>query len=154
MSRKILLGSIEDADFEIVMPYQNNQFLQLEDGYLRIANELVEILMRTNLTSYQTRVLWVVWRLIYRWDKKEDKISVSQFVRMTGIAKGHVCRTLKELEDRNIIIRNGKVIAFNKVYSEWKELGKGSRPYRKLPNGVSLPNGVTKCYPTRADERW
>jgi hypothetical protein len=66
---------------------------------------------------------------------------------MTGIAKGHVSRTLKELEVRCIITRKGKVTAFNKLYDEWRETGKGARRYKKLPDEVTkekLPDEVTK----------
>jgi len=120
----------------------NDKSPQIENGHIDIANELAEALMRTNLTAYQSRILWAIWRKTYGWHKKEDRLPVSQIVQMTGIKHGHVSRTLKELEARNIIIRNRKVTSFNKMYEEWKDSGKGARPYRKLPNWVTVPNGV------------
>ena len=44
---------------------------QLEDGYTRIANELIEALMRTNLSAYQSRVLWAIWRKTYGFNKRK-----------------------------------------------------------------------------------
>lgn len=133
---------------------------QLENEYASIENEILDAIMRVNLAAYQTRLLFAVWRKTYGEHKPEFNISVSQFEKMTGIAKGHICRTLKELEIRRIIKRKGSIIAFNKHYNEWDSLPSGVRPYRKLPNGVttvthsglkvtqrgnkSLLNGVTK----------
>jgi len=34
---------------------------QAEDGFTRIANEILDALMKINLTSYQTRILFAVW---------------------------------------------------------------------------------------------
>ena len=110
---------------------------QAEDGHIDIANEIAEALAKTNLSAYQSRILWVIWRKTYGYHKKSDWISNSQMVELTGISKGHVSRTLKELTLRNIVTHSGnKVtdsgnkIAFNKDYSQWRELPKGARGYQ------------------------
>lgn len=97
---------------------------QVEDGYIRIANELVDAFARTNLSSYQTRILWAIWRKTYGWNKVEDWISNSQLVEMTGLRKQHVSRTVKELIDRNIVTKSGNKSGFNKDYTQWRELPK------------------------------
>ena len=103
----------------------NNQVTpQAKNGHIDIANEIAGALMGTNLTAYQGRVLWAIWRKTYGWHKREDWISNSQFVEMTGLRKQHVYRTLKELEQRNIVTRSGNKIAFNRNYREWEELPK------------------------------
>ncbi len=104
---------------------------QVENGFIKIASEIAEALMRTQLSGYQIRILCAVWRKTYGWKKKEDSISVSQFAKMTGIAPGHISRTLKELEMRNIITRSASKTKFNKRYSQWEELKCGNRPYRR-----------------------
>lgn len=95
---------------------------QVENGYTRIANEIMEALMRTNLSAYQSRILWAIWRKTYGWNKTTDWISNSQLVEMTGIRKQHVSRTVKELIDRNIVTKSGYKKAFNKNYTQWREL--------------------------------
>ncbi|MGD0661625.1 MAG: replication protein [Syntrophorhabdales bacterium] len=97
---------------------------QCENGYTRLANEIIEALMKTNLSAYQSRVLWAIWRETYGYHKKADWISHTQLVEMTGIKKPHVSRTLSELIARNIVTRIGNKIAFCKDYQGWKELPK------------------------------
>ncbi len=97
---------------------------QIENGFTRIANEIAEALMRTNISAYQGRVLWAIWRDTYGYQKKQDWISNSQLVEMTGLKKSHVSRTLSELFTRNMVTRIGNKIAFNKDYQGWRELPK------------------------------
>ncbi len=113
---------------------------QLEDGYTRIANEILEVIMRTNLSSYQTRILATIWRETYGFQKKDGWLSNSQLVEKTGLRKQHVSRTLKELLTRNIVTKSGYKIAFNKDYTQWRELPKRvtvtNSGYRVTSTGV------------------
>ena len=59
---------------------------QREEGHVDIANEIVEFLAKTYLSSYESQVLWAIFRKTYGWQKKEDWITGSQLVEMTGIA--------------------------------------------------------------------
>ena len=95
---------------------------QLADGFTRIANEILEALMRTNLPAYQGRVLWAILRETYGFQKKEGWISNSQLVEMTGLRKQHVSRTMKELLHRHIVTKSGYKVGFNKDYTQWREL--------------------------------
>jgi len=97
---------------------------QKEDGNTEIANEIVEVLAKTYLSSYESQILWSIFRKTYGWHKKEDWITGSQLVEMTGIAKGHISRTLKKLTDRNMINKNGKKLSFQKDYDKWVKLPK------------------------------
>lgn len=105
---------------------------QLENGYIKIANEIMEAmicrpqLMRGALFP----VIAVVWRKTYGWNKKEDAISISQFVEMTGYSKRAIIYALQELEAKNVLFvtraggglhKETNVISFNKNYNEWTE---------------------------------
>jgi len=117
---------------------------QLENGYFRIANEIAEVLMRTNLSAYQSRILWAIFRRTYGFNKKEDWLSNSQLVDLTGLWKQHIYRTIKELLGRNLVTKRGYKIAFNKDYQQWRELPKGVTSHSKSPKGVTpSPKGVT-----------
>ena len=117
---------------------------QREDGHVDIANELVEVLAKTYLSSYESQVLWAIFRKTYGWQKKEDWITGSQLVEMTGIAKGHISRTLKKLINRNMVSRNGKKLSFQKNYDKWQKLPK-QVTIKKLPiQDKKLPKQVTK----------
>ncbi|OPY71002.1 MAG: Bacteriophage replication protein O [Syntrophorhabdaceae bacterium PtaU1.Bin034] len=80
--------------------------------------------MRTNLSACQSRILWAIWRKTYGYQKKQDWLSNSQLVEMTGIRKSHVSRTMSELIARNIVTKAGNKVGFNKDYTQWRELPK------------------------------
>lgn len=110
---------------------------QLEDGYTQIADEILEALARTNLSQYQHRIVYTIFRKTYGYGKRDDWISLSQFEAATGMRRQHVWRALKELEARKIVTRTGynnRVIRFNKRYAEWVS----------LPGGVRGDQGVTR----------
>ena len=92
---------------------------QLENGFTRIANEILEELSKTLLSSYEWQVLMCVFRKTYGFNKKVDKLPVSQIVAMTGIHQSHVSRTIKKLTERKIVTRTGMFIEFNTELAEW-----------------------------------
>jgi len=97
---------------------------QRENGCIDIANELAEALARIRISGEEWQVLWVILRKTWGWKvhpkdkkshekKKMDAISLSQFVEMTGISKPHICRALKNLLTKRIIIKKENTIANN-----------------------------------------
>ncbi len=98
---------------------------QLENGFLRIANELVEALYRVNLSAYESRVVLLVIRQTYGYNKKMDRIALSQFAKKTGIERRNVHKVLKRLSSRKIIVvhkddRGNISYGFQKDYSKWR----------------------------------
>ncbi len=97
---------------------------QLEDGYTRIADEILDALIAYRLPGEQIQCLWFIIRKTYGFNKKWDMISNSQFVKATGMAKQSVNRALKGLIDKKVV--NKKVdnyipsYEFNKHYKTWK----------------------------------
>jgi phage replication O-like protein O len=95
---------------------------QIENGYTKVANELLEALARINLDPYENRVLLFIIRKTYGWHKKMDWISLSQIAMGTGIRKSHISRTINSLEERNLVIRgSNKHIGLQKDYERWKK---------------------------------
>jgi phage replication O-like protein O len=134
---------------------------QLENGHIRIANEIVEeALCKTNLSAYESRILWFILRKTYGWNKKSDRISYTQFEE-TGITRRHIARTLCQLKNRNIITVSGNgqrlKYSFQKDYTKWDgnikgrahstitNRGNGQNHY--LKGDKPLPIGVTKPLP-------
>lgn len=118
---------------------------QLENGYTKIANEIIEALSRTNLSSYESRILWCVFRKTYGFQKREDWISISQFVEITGIKPSHISRSIKLLTLRGIVTKGGNKIRFNKLWSQWKELPMGVNTHKVTPLGSKItPRGISK----------
>lgn len=92
---------------------------QTSNGFTKLANEIVEALAKITLSPYESRFLWVLWRKTYGFGKKEDRISESQFVLLTGMKRQHVWRTKARLIKRKIITQTGKKLSFNKDYELW-----------------------------------
>jgi phage replication O-like protein O len=92
---------------------------QVENGYTRIANELVEALASTYLSPYEWQVLMAIFRKTYGYNKKSDWIANSQLSELTGIYKAHISRTTKKLVERGIVTQTGNSLSFNKDYSSW-----------------------------------
>jgi len=115
---------------------------QKENGHLDIANELVEVLAKTQLSNYESRILWAIWRKTWAWHKKVDWISFSQLKQLTKITQNsHISRTLKLLVMKNIVTKGGNKYGFNKHYGQWVKLPKGVNTHH-LPKGVTeLPKG-------------
>ena len=93
---------------------------QLENGHTRIANEILDALMRTYISPNQWQILVCIVRKTYGYKKKVDYIANSQIQHATGLGKSVVCRALRELRERNIIIRTGKVSGIQKDWEKWK----------------------------------
>jgi len=99
---------------------------QLENGYTRIANEILEALCRVNLSPYESRVLWFLLRKTYGWKKKSDRIALSQFSKGLRLDRRLVHRSLKNLstEKKMIVIsrddKNRPTYGFQKDYSKWR----------------------------------
>lgn len=85
------------------MVVQNSICPQPDNGYIRIANELAEALARLNLSAYESRILWCIFRKTYGWNKKSDVISYSQFEDTTGMDRRHIGRAIRSLAERKII---------------------------------------------------
>jgi phage replication O-like protein O len=79
---------------------------QLEDGYTRIANELLDEILRYPLTKRQLSVLLAVIRKTYGYNKKADDISSRQLARMTGIDQADCARTVRELTRLGVLLKD------------------------------------------------
>jgi len=80
---------------------------QLENGFTRIADELLEALISTKLSGEESRIVWAVIRKTYGFGKKMDRISMGQFEKMVGIPNKRCHRRMKELVKKNIIVKSG-----------------------------------------------
>ena len=115
---------------------------QKENGHTDIANEILEAMAKTHWSGYEIQIVLYLLRKTYGWHKKEDWISLSSFSKATGIDHTSVCRTIKKLIKRNILIKiNGK-LQFNKNYDDWGGVAKS--PLAKSPIRVVAKSPPTK----------
>jgi phage replication O-like protein O len=102
---------------------------QKENGYTAIANELMEALSAIRISGEARQCLDVIFRKTYGYNKQDDNIALSQFVKYTKMPKATICRALLKLVKMNIIIvKNDNDIGNNyrilKDYTQWKPLTK------------------------------
>lgn len=117
--------------------------VQLENGYLKIANDLAEAFSRLQLSGHEWRVLWAIIRRTYGWNKKEDWISGSQIAQDTGLNRVKVCDALKKLTARKIIVHEDRRTAIQKDYDLWQNVTENGNK-KMLPKTVTLlPKTVT-----------
>lgn len=121
---------------------------QVEDGYTRIADELLEALCRVRISGQARQIFDFILRKTYGFGKTEDCISNSQFVAGTGLKKNKVCDSITYLLNMKLIIVTdkgntpAKSYAINKNYAEWAPLPKkGTYPIM----GMAVPNNGNDC---------
>ena len=93
-----------------------------EKGYTKVENELIEIMIRSNLSGRELRVILTIIRKTNGWNKREDKIPGSQIARLTGIEKGNVSKTIKRLIKRKVIFKNGNKLGIIRDYTRWEKV--------------------------------
>lgn len=157
-----MANTAEVINFPVpVVALQELRVADLDDGFTRIANELLEAVMHAGLSQHQLLVFMAVMRKTYGFNKKADWVSNEQLSELTGILP-HKCSAAKSvLVKRGILTQTGRVIGINKTVSEWSSLpvkGKEKKPYLKkvtLPESgkKSLPESGNAYYPNQVNTK-
>jgi phage replication O-like protein O len=104
---------------------------QLEDGYTRISNEILEALARIRISGEEWQVFCVILRKTWGWNKKMDVISISQFTQATGLGRGGVSRALNKLLQKRAILKKetliGVTYGVQTDYRKWVPVPKKER---------------------------
>lgn len=104
------------------MQTQNRKTPQLEDGYTRIANQLLEDLaLKIHLSGNEWKVVLIVIRKTYGFSKKMDAISLTQFQKMTGLSRPSVVEAIEKLVGKNLLVVNKE--PYINLYSLNKDSG-------------------------------
>ena len=97
---------------------------QLEDGHIRIANELFDAILRFPLGRNEAKVMYAILRKTYGYGKKQDDMTVTQLANLTGITRPRASEALTALASINAVRKTdghyGYVLAVNKNYAEWQ----------------------------------
>jgi phage replication O-like protein O len=96
---------------------------QLEDGFTRIANELLETILGFGFSHREQSVIFAIIRKTYGYGRKTDDMSASQIGALCGVARQHVTTTLNGLALRNVITKRsgtyGMIIGIQKDHRKW-----------------------------------
>lgn len=91
-----------------------------DNGYTRIANELLEAIASADLTARQLKIMLAYIRKTYGFNKKTDRIADEQIALLTGISRQNVNKAKKELLSMNCLMMDGNQIGVNKEVSAWQ----------------------------------
>lgn len=116
--------------------------VQLENGYTKIANEILEALAKMPLNGTQRRIIDVIIRFTYGFKRKEHYFSINFLINAMSLKRTQykqICRELKSLIDMNILIEqseptknNSRRLSFNKNFDLWTNKTTGlNRPEDK-----------------------
>ena len=118
---------------------------QVENGYTRLANELLEALCRARLGGREMRVVLAVARLTYGYGEKEAKISLRRLSQLTGIPKEDVCKTLRRLAKKKVVsVRKEKGRLRMGIQKDYEKWGLAKAPIGKNANWQNYQRGVSK----------
>lgn len=92
---------------------------QLENGYTRIANELLERLTLPGINGSEYRIVIFVLRKTYGFQKKQDRIPLSQFQKGLEMKRANVVRTIKTLVAKRILAKDKNTYSINKNWEQW-----------------------------------
>jgi phage replication O-like protein O len=95
--------------------------VHLEDNFTQVPNDILDALARTDLSQNESKIVFLVIRKTFGWHKKTDWISLSQIEEGTGIAKPNICRSLRALKRKGIIVRQDhRHIGLQSDYTKWQ----------------------------------
>lgn len=121
--------------------------VQLERGYTRIANEILDALAKYQLNGTQWRILIVVFRYTYGFARKDHELSETFISKLTGIHRKQIGRELSELiKDKLLLVKkpasftSSRILAFNKNFEVWE----GVSTKTLTGNKNTPPNGLVE----------
>ena len=98
---------------------------RIENGYVRIANELLEAICRLDVSGSEMRILLYIIRRTYGFNKDYAEIPLSEVSTAVGMRREHIQKMLKRLSTKNIIdLRTNsgtkpQTISIVKNYEKW-----------------------------------
>lgn len=113
--------------------------IQKENGYVAIANDLIEALYRFGLTRNEYKVILCVIRHTYGYNKKEHSMSLTFIANDTGLAKERVCEALNGLKVKNLL----SVTPAKGVQPQILSVQKDPDKWLRVTENVTVTDSVT-----------
>ncbi|EAM5630085.1 replication protein [Salmonella enterica] len=114
------MGVVKLADYRPLEPVVERNVADLDDGYARLSNMLLEAYSGADLTKRHFKVLLAILRKTYGWNKPMDRITDSQLCEITKLPVKRCNEAKLELVRMNIIKQQGGMFGPNKNISEWR----------------------------------
>lgn len=117
---------------------------QSEAGHTRISNELLDAILKHDLTGQELKTVIYVARETYGWSRKKAQISYGMICRATGMCRRNAIRICASLQERGILYFQGSgsryahIMGIQKNYELWDS----GKPVDKLVTPRPLPSDV------------
>lgn len=106
--------------------------IDVNNGFVRVANKLLEVIYSSNFNATQLKILLMIIRYTYGFNRKSHNLSITFISKGTGISRRSVGQELRVLIDAKVLsvfenhtATESREISINKDYTIWK--GYGSR---------------------------
>ncbi len=140
-------SNVQQVDFanrKLLPDKPGGHVADLENGFLRLANQIQDALCKVELSGREFRVLNSIIRLTYGWSKKEDRITNSLIADTTDLSVKHSSEAVNNLAERQILtmrrIGQTRYIGINTDLEKWA--------YKKPVAAVTIPKkGIPKPSP-------
>ncbi|EGX8197403.1 replication protein [Salmonella enterica] len=140
------MGVVKLADYRPLEPVVERNVADLDDGYARLSNMLLEAYSGADLTKRHFKVLLAILRKTYGWNKPMDRITDSQLSEITKLPVKRCNEAKLELVRMNIIKQQGGMFGPNKNISEWRiPQNDGKSPKTRDKTSLKL----RECYPSK-----
>ncbi|EAR4677157.1 replication protein [Salmonella enterica subsp. enterica serovar Kentucky] len=140
------MGVVKLADYRPSEPVVERNVADLDDGYARLSNMLLEAYSGADLTKRHFKVLLAILRKTYGWNKPMDRITDSQLSEITKLPVKRCNEAKLELVRMNIIKQQGGMFGPNKNISEWRiPQNEGKSPKTRDKTSLKL----RECYPSK-----
>jgi len=119
--------------------------VQAENGYTRIANELLEAITRYKFNGTQLKIVMAVIRYTYGFSRKDAELSLVYLSNATGVDKRNLRREINILIADKVLtvtkeatFTQSRMFRINKDYEEWKL---NNPQWENIPTGgeITLP---------------
>lgn len=133
----------------------SKQKADLEDGYTRIANDLIDALIQKPLTLRELKVLLFIIRHTYGYHHKEHSLSHRFIAEGTGIDSKKVAVVLGDLEKKKVILRKKshgsipQIISINTHIGDWLLSPKSGYPKK---GDILSPKSGEYLIPQKGDK--
>lgn len=99
---------------------QERRVVDTENGYTRIANELLEAVIGSGLTQNQLLITLAVIRKTYGYNKTSDWVGNAQLSELTGLPVTRCSTERNKLVKMNVLSVTGRLVGINKEVAAWK----------------------------------
>lgn len=131
---------------------------QVEDGYTRIANPILDALCCADFNAREFRVVHFVIRTTYGWNTKACRMTGEFIAKKVKLDPSRCSKVLNELVRRRVLIRHGgsrSPVSLNKHSEEWIARDGANRrpPTKRADSAQDEPTQSAQDEPTNKDRK-